>query len=307
MIIVNYHKVLAHRPSAFNMLVRQEWTLQKDFERQMADVSERYQVVALSEITNAIREGRSLPDACAITFDDGYAGVYEYALPVLERLGLPATLFVVTGYVSEQRRPGPDRFDRLEALAQLTAERSIDLADCGFGVVSLACDACKVAFVKKYKRHTNSISPAAHGAIDQRINERLGVAEERVAEYLSHEAYRMMDWGQITGLASRGFAVGSHTRTHASLSALDEPALLDEIGGSFEELATRLGDRDLPFAYPYGKLLHMSPAAVAAVQEAGYSCGLTTIKGPNAADTDLFELRRVAYKYVKRSAARERS
>ena len=50
MLIVNYHNVLAHRPSAFNMLVRQEWTLQKDFERQMADIAERYRVVALSEL-----------------------------------------------------------------------------------------------------------------------------------------------------------------------------------------------------------------------------------------------------------------
>ena len=306
MIIVNYHNVLAHRPSAFNMLVRQEWTLQKDFERQVADMNERYQVVALSEMTNAIREGRSIPNACTITFDDGYAGVYEYALPVLERLGLPATLFVVTGYVSEQRGPGPDRFDRLEALVQLTAERSIDLADAGFGIVPLDCDACKLNFVRKYKRRTNSISPAAHGAIDERISERLGVAEERVAEYLSHEAYQMMDWSQLTGLASRGFTVGSHTRTHASLRSLDEPALLEEIGGSFEELATRLGHRELPFAYPYGKPLHMSPAAVAAVQGAGYTCGVTTIKGTNGADTDLFELRRVTYKYLKKSAVRER-
>lgn len=36
-----------------------------------------------------------------ITFDDGYADVHENALPVLERLGFPATVFVTTGWLRD--------------------------------------------------------------------------------------------------------------------------------------------------------------------------------------------------------------
>jgi len=36
-----------------------------------------------------------------ITFDDGYADFHEHALPVLERLGFPATLFVTTGWLHD--------------------------------------------------------------------------------------------------------------------------------------------------------------------------------------------------------------
>src|SRR6476620_5774425 len=42
-----------------------------------------------------IRAGRPLQGLVALTFDDGYRGVFESALPVLRDLGLPATVFVI--------------------------------------------------------------------------------------------------------------------------------------------------------------------------------------------------------------------
>ncbi|MEJ7608939.1 MAG: polysaccharide deacetylase family protein [Bryobacteraceae bacterium] len=38
------------------------------------------------------------PGSIAITFDDGFANFQDQALPALERYGLPATVFVVTGH-----------------------------------------------------------------------------------------------------------------------------------------------------------------------------------------------------------------
>jgi peptidoglycan/xylan/chitin deacetylase (PgdA/CDA1 family) len=38
------------------------------------------------------------PGGVAITFDDGFSNLLDHALPVLERFGLPATVFVVSGY-----------------------------------------------------------------------------------------------------------------------------------------------------------------------------------------------------------------
>ena len=52
----------------------------------------------------------------AITFDDGYEGVYRYAYPVLKSLGLKATLFVVTGLV------GKDGYLTWDQLQELAAE-----------------------------------------------------------------------------------------------------------------------------------------------------------------------------------------
>lgn len=51
-------------------------------------------------------EGGGLPaKSVVITFDDGYLDNYVYAYPVLERLGLRAAVFIVTGWIGD----GPPR------------------------------------------------------------------------------------------------------------------------------------------------------------------------------------------------------
>jgi peptidoglycan/xylan/chitin deacetylase (PgdA/CDA1 family) len=49
------------------------------------------------------------PRTVALTFDDGYASVLEQAWPELQRRGLPATLFAVSGYLDGRGRFPWDR------------------------------------------------------------------------------------------------------------------------------------------------------------------------------------------------------
>jgi peptidoglycan/xylan/chitin deacetylase (PgdA/CDA1 family) len=56
-----------------------------------------YDVIDLSEAAGQLASGRSLPRTIALNFDDGYRDVAEHALPVLERLGFRATIFIATG------------------------------------------------------------------------------------------------------------------------------------------------------------------------------------------------------------------
>ena len=63
--------------------------------------------MSLAQVRDHYLEGAPLPEgAVLITFDDGYRDNLENALPVLQRHGYPAVLFVPIGFLDE-RRPLP--------------------------------------------------------------------------------------------------------------------------------------------------------------------------------------------------------
>src|SRR5207253_1119998 len=60
----------------------------------------------------------------AITFDDGYQDNYLNAFPVLDRYGLPATIFLTTGSLDSRE---PLWFEQLAQALKKTDRESIDL------------------------------------------------------------------------------------------------------------------------------------------------------------------------------------
>jgi peptidoglycan/xylan/chitin deacetylase (PgdA/CDA1 family) len=69
------------------------------FEQYCRFFGRHFNVVPLQELVERLEEGRPLNRELAITFDDGYRDNFENAAPVLEKLGLPATFFVVTQWI----------------------------------------------------------------------------------------------------------------------------------------------------------------------------------------------------------------
>ena len=61
--------------------------------------AEGYRVVDVVEAARLLRSGGALDGVVALSFDDGYRDVAEHGLPVLERRGFRATVFVATGVV----------------------------------------------------------------------------------------------------------------------------------------------------------------------------------------------------------------
>lgn len=91
--ILAYHDVDPEfRLGSLNPTLRQ-------FEAQMKYLRDSgYTTVSLGEIAAGLAPER----AVALTFDDAYEGVRQYALPVLLRSGFRATVFVVSGFVGRR-------------------------------------------------------------------------------------------------------------------------------------------------------------------------------------------------------------
>lgn len=111
----------------------------------------------------------------------------------------------------------------------------------------------------------------------------------------------LMDWTEIGSLAGDGFEIGSHTRTHARLPALEERRVADELVGSAEEIERRTGRRPRSFAYPFGAVDRSS--AEAAAREYERAC--TARLAPLGVDDVAHRLPRLDAYYFRRSGQLE--
>lgn len=77
----------------------------RTFERYCRFFRRHFHVVSLQDLVKRLECGRRLNRDLAITFDDGYRDNFEIAAPVLERLSLPATFFVVSRWIGTRVVP----------------------------------------------------------------------------------------------------------------------------------------------------------------------------------------------------------
>ena len=247
------------------------------FERIVDVVRQTYEVVTLDDVAAAVSGGSRLPpNAAALTFDDGYRSVLEFADPILTRHGLPYALFVpselievgarVPTYVmrtaldftdapsvrlSGKSRPfklgSPDERERAAAHAA-EALRSLPLAETRRVLAEL---------------HT-LLSPELWVELDRRF-----ASEE------------LMGWPELQTLAGRGVVIGSHTRDHAVLHERQSPEeIRAQVTDSKAAIEQRLGVPCRHFCYPHGSPRDLCRTAVEAVRAAGYSSAFMNIGGP---------------------------
>ena len=99
-----------------------------------------------------------------------------------------------------------------------------------------------------------------------------------------------MGWDEVAELVADGLIdVGSHTRTHPCLPALDDRRAREELVGSKADIEARLGRPVTSFCYPAGLY---GPRDAGLVREAGYRGGLTCRSGLNRGAEEMAELRR---------------
>jgi peptidoglycan/xylan/chitin deacetylase (PgdA/CDA1 family) len=251
-----------------------------EFDALMQHIKSRFEVMPLSDAVRRLRGGSLPARALSITFDDGYADNLTVAAPILHRHGLPATLFVATGYLD-----GRCMFNDavIEALRS-TARRELDLESLGLGRLSLvSLDDRRVAI----DRVLDAIKYLPRTQREQRVNDILRAADVQEPTGL------MLGRRSIPSLVDAGFDVGAHTVNHPILARTPPDEAWREIVEGKRDLEALLGRPVKLFAYPNGRPGRDYAAEhVRMVREAGFDAAVSTAWGSAGPGSDMLQLPR---------------
>ena len=239
-----------------------------------------FNVLPLDAAIAALQAGRLPARACCITFDDGYADNLHFAAPILHKHGLPATVFVSTGFLDGGRMWN----DTVIEVMRRAPKGRLDLAELGLAGVEL--------------NGATSRRLAAEAVIDaikyQPIEERLARTEAlvRLARVTPPDDL-MLSSDELRRLHGQGVAIGAHTVSHPILARLDAEAARNEIAAGRAQLEKLLGERVALFAYPNGRPgRDYLPEHVDMVRELGFDAAVSTTWGATRSTTDRFQLPR---------------
>lgn len=273
--VLAYHRVLAeHDP-----LLTGEPSA-AEFENRMRWVKANFNVLPLGEAVRALRESRLPPRALCLTFDDGYADNFCIALPILERLGLPATFFVATGFLD-----GGCMFNDvvIEAVRAAFAPE-LDLDDLGLGRHMLGSDEQRSRAIGRILGRLKYFEPARRSEAAREVARRAGA---RIRTDL------MMTSAQVRGLHAAGMEIGAHTVSHPILAEIGARRARHEMAASRARLEEITAAPVRLFAYPNGTPLRDYRAEHAALaREVGFDAAVSTAWGAARAGDDLYQIPR---------------
>jgi peptidoglycan/xylan/chitin deacetylase (PgdA/CDA1 family) len=259
------------------------------FEKFMEHLRERYAPVPLARIARWLEGKTVLPEgAVAVTFDDGYRNVLTNAAPVLNRLGIPASVYVVSDFVKEGKMVWTDTI--VSALSA-TKKARFELSLAGRDIdLPIGDDADKAAADAELRSLCKSLPDADRVDLVAKIVAALGVGEKEIAgAWRDHEPLRPEE---LKTLLDRGIEVGSHTKGHKILTrcAPEETRRELEESKSFIEGAT--GRPCDEFSYPNGGRGDFDARTGDAARKAGYRLAVTAVPMRVPRRHDPFEIPR---------------
>ena len=198
-----------------------------------------WEIVDLDEAVRRIKHGAAARPFAVLTFDDGYRDSLTRALPVLERLQAPFTVYVPTGAVTREL------YAWWLALRPLFRSRDDVIVECMGRRFACADLPSKIAALRE-------VGDWVHRDYRRKFELRptfatYGISLPALADdyFLNSEELRTLARHPLV-------TIGAHTTSHAALSTLDRDDVRREMTDNKAYLERLLGETIVHFAYPYG-------------------------------------------------------
>jgi peptidoglycan/xylan/chitin deacetylase (PgdA/CDA1 family) len=258
-LILGYHRVVESTTAVGEQPFPGMTVSQQTLRAHLEWVGRRFRFVSLDQLGALLERQAPCENLAAVTFDDGYRDVHDYGLPLLQRMGVPAAVFVVSSLIGTKR---PLLHDQLYQVVSevFSANRAMPAP------FAAALNGYNLRNRREAIAKTNTV---------RALLERIPVANlRRTVEELNRERswplpndLEPVDWEALRAMQRAGVIIGSHTHTHAVLTREDDATVLEELKRSRSVLEAGL---DVPvhhFAYPDGRF---NPSVLRAVAAAGY-------------------------------------
>jgi peptidoglycan/xylan/chitin deacetylase (PgdA/CDA1 family) len=267
-------------------LAVEDWSFvwERHFREQMRYLKKHCHVVPLRDVPRVVGAAARRP-CVALTFDDGFQNNYGVALPILQELDLPATVFLATDFIGSDDTPWFCRVNEALSLTSLTRldwdGETYDLSSPGRRAEAQA-------------RFQVRLKAFRHSELLEKTAQLVAALGDRPDKPIPRGSpYRMLAAAEVAEMAGTGLIeFGAHTCSHAILSGLSPAERCREISASLAAVERLTGAPCTLFAYPNGRAVDYGPLDVATLRDRKIDVAVTTVKGPNDRSVSALEMRR---------------
>ncbi|MGB0128205.1 MAG: polysaccharide deacetylase family protein [Rhodocyclaceae bacterium] len=260
------------------------------FEEQLRFLAANFDIISSDDLLKALQGAHHLPTrACLITFDDGWRDNFTAAFPVLKRHRIPALIFLSTDLIGTGKHFWQVRLRRLFDLPHLAAGSPAELPADWHDFRSRFAAISQLSMREKSLAINDFIESLKPSPVFW-IEAALAHIEKMNGFPPEDDQPTMLGWDEVEEMAACGITFGSHGKSHAIFTQLQESELHEELGGSKRILEQKLGRSVHFLAYPNG---NHNELIVQTAMDAGYLGAFTCVTGSN---TDLavpLELKRI--------------
>ncbi len=126
--ILMYHRIDRDHPA--DRVGRELTVSPEQFAEQLAYLHSRgIAGISMEQLRERLEAGAPLDHVVVLTFDDGYADQYDYAVPILHEYGDEATFFVVTGLLETPRHLTWEQLAVMRSLGEDIAAHGVEHDD----------------------------------------------------------------------------------------------------------------------------------------------------------------------------------
>ncbi len=286
LVVLNYHRIGDRAQTALDPGVFSATTEQ--FEAQLRCLKSDCDVIRVTDIADVLRR-ESKRRCVLITFDDGYRDNYELAFPILQQVGLPAVIFLATGFLDEGLIAW---WDEIAWIVKRTTKPQLVfplLWTVPIQTVPAAANN-RGAVLHSLLRTAKSLTPQELRVFLETLAEVAGTGRAP----RNAETAPWMTWDMVREMHRAGIEFGGHTVTHPVLAKCSVDQQWEEIRQSKARIEAELGSPITAFSYPIGQTWAMSDDTRRLVREVGYQWGFNFYAGYSTSASDPVDLCRVA-------------